>query len=100
MPVAIAPPTPAELADPRTARIWKTALDFEASTLAQLLKPMFDTIDTSQGPFGGGDGEAAFRPMLTEEYAKAMAHHGGIGLAAPVFRQMLQIQETADGGTS
>ena len=41
----------------------------------------------------GGNGEATWRPMLTQEIAKQIAATGGIGLAAPVFRQMLQMQE-------
>ena len=91
------PPTPAQLADPATARIWKAAQDFEAMALGEMLKPMFDTIDLSKDAFGGGEGEAAWQPMLTQEYAKAMAAHGGIGLAAPVFQTMLRLQEGARG---
>jgi Rod binding domain-containing protein len=73
----------------------KAAQAFEASTLAALLKPMFDTVDTAHGAFGGGDGEAAWRPMLVDAMAKSIAAHGGIGLAAPVLRQMMQMQEAA-----
>ncbi|MBV9813520.1 MAG: rod-binding protein [Acetobacteraceae bacterium] len=87
------PPTAAELSDPRTARIWKVAQDFEAMALGEMLKPMFKSVDTSQDPFGGGNAEATWRPMLIEEYAKGMERRGGIGLAAPVFRQLLHNQE-------
>jgi Rod binding domain-containing protein len=45
--------------------------------------------------FGGGDGESAWRPMLTQAIAKQMAAHGGIGLAVPVLRQILIMQETS-----
>lgn len=48
----------------------------------------------AHGMFGGGDGESAWRPMLTQAIAKQMAEHGGIGLAVPVFRQILTMQET------
>ena len=74
-------------------RITKAARDFEAMALGQLLAPMFQTVDGSHGPFGGGDGEAAWRPMLTQELARHMADHGGIGLARPVLLQMLRQQE-------
>jgi Rod binding domain-containing protein len=87
------PPTAAELADPATARVWKTAKDFEATALGQMLAPMFNTVDSAQGLFGGGDGEAAWRPMLTQELAKTIATHGGLGIAVPVFHQMLRMQE-------
>lgn len=88
-----APPSAAQLADPAIARTWKAAQDFEAMALGQLLAPMFDTVDSAHSVFGGGDGEAAWRPMMTQEIAKSMAAHGGLGLAVPVFRQMLQMQE-------
>ena len=87
------PPAAADLADPKIAKTWKTAQDFEAMTLGQMLAPMFQTVDQAHGAFGGGDGEAAFQPMLTQELAKSMTKHGGLGLAAPVFHQMLQMQE-------
>jgi Rod binding domain-containing protein len=88
-----APPDASELVNPAIAKIWRTAQDFEAMTLGQLLAPMFQTVDSAHGAFGGGDGEAAWQPMLTQELAKTMARHGGLGLAAPVFRQMLHMQE-------
>ncbi|HEX3347084.1 MAG TPA: rod-binding protein [Acetobacteraceae bacterium] len=91
------PPSAAELADPATARIWKAAQDFEAMALGEMLKPMFDTVDLSDQPLGGGTGEATWRPMLTQEYAKTMERHGGIGLAAPVFHEMLRMQEQGGG---
>lgn len=91
--ISLAPPDAAELANPRTAQAWKAAKDFEAMTLAQMLTPMFDTVDTSSGPFGGGPGEQAFKPFFTEAIARQMASRGGLGLAVPVFHQMLSIQE-------
>lgn len=73
----------------------QAAQAFEANALTQLLQPMFDTLDTSGGPFGGGEAEKTWRPMLTEAIAKHIAAHGGIGLAAPVLAQMLRMQEAA-----
>jgi Rod binding domain-containing protein len=73
----------------------EAAQAFEANTLTHLLAPMFDTLDTSGGPFGGGEAEKTWRPMLTEAIAKHIAAHGGIGLAAPVLAQMLRMQEAA-----
>jgi Rod binding domain-containing protein len=73
----------------------KAAKDFEANTLGQLFGPMFDTLDSSGGTFGGGTGESAWRPMLTEAIAKQTAAHGGLGLAGPVLHQLLQMQEQA-----
>ncbi len=87
-------PDPAELASPQAARAWRAAQDFEAMALSQLLAPMFDTIDSSTGPFGGGPGEQAFKPFLTDAIARKMTEHGGLGLAMPVWRQMLRLQES------
>jgi Rod binding domain-containing protein len=84
---AIPTQTPAALA--------KAAQDFEANTLNALLAPMFDTVDSAHGAFGGGDGESTWKPMLVEAIAKQIAASGGLGLAGPVLRQMMQMQETA-----
>ncbi len=93
LPPAFTPPTIGS--DPQAARAWKAAQDFEAMALGELLKPMFDTIDLSQNPFGGGDGEAAWQPMLVTELAKKIAAGGGLGLAQPIYEQMLRMQEDA-----
>ncbi len=89
-------PTAADLAHPAAARAWKTAQDFEALVLGQLVAPMFDTVQTSKGLFGGGAAEDAWRPMLSQELGRHMARGGGLGLAVPVFHQMLQAQEAAN----
>ena len=92
------PPDAATLARPEAAKAWKAAQDFEAMALGQFLAPMFDTAEPRHGLFGGGDGEAAWRPMLTQEIAKSISRHGGLGLAVPVFHQMLRQQEARTGG--
>ena len=89
-------PDATQLANPTTARFWKAAQEFEAMVLGQLIGPMFATVDTSKGPFGGGTAEEAWRPMLSQEIGKHMARGSGFGLAVPVFRQMLLTQEIAD----
>ena len=65
--------------------------------LNQFLAPMFDTIDTASGPFGGGQGETAWQPMMVDSIAKQLSQAGGLGLAQPVFRQMIHMQEAAQG---
>ena len=89
-PMTEAPEAASLPADPR---VWKAAQDFEAMAIGQFLQPMFSTVDTSQGLFGGGAGEQTFRPMLITEMAKGIEQRGGIGLAAPVYDQMLKMQE-------
>ena len=90
--VAAAPATrtlsPAEIAKTRQA-----AQDFEAMALGEMLQPMFKTVDTSKGLFGGGQGEATWKPMMVDEMAKTIAKNGGIGIANSVMKELLRIQE-------
>ena len=74
-------------------KVMKAAQDFEAMTIGQLLQPIFDTVDDSQGLFGGGAGESSFKPMLITEMAKQVESHGGFGLADGIYQQMLKMQE-------
>jgi peptidoglycan hydrolase FlgJ len=76
-------------------KIAKSAHDFEAMAIGQLLQPMFDTVDTSKGTFGGGPGEEAWKPLMVQEFAKQIEAHGGLGLAKPVYDAMLRMQGTA-----
>lgn len=74
------------------AKLRKAASDFEAQAFSQLLQPMFSTVDGSKGPMGGGAAEAQWQPMLVDAYAKSATAAGGIGLAAPVLREMIRMQ--------
>lgn len=78
---------------PLVAGAAAAAQAFEGNALGQLFGPMFDTVNSAGGPFGGGAGEAAWRPMLTDAIGRTVAAHGGLGLAAPVMHQLLQAQE-------
>ena len=85
-------PTPA--APVATARMRETAEAFEASFLAQMLKPMFEGLSTD-GPFGGGEAEGTWRGFMIEAMAKQTVRAGGVGLADQVVAQMLRMQEQA-----
>jgi Rod binding domain-containing protein len=85
------PPTTVPL--PVQHKLHKAAEDFAAVALNELLKPMFDTEDTSKGMFGGGPAEEQFKPMLISEVAKQIARSGGLGLEEPIYQQMLRLQE-------
>lgn len=73
----------------------KVAEEFEASFLSTYIAQMFSGISTD-GPFGGGYGEKVYRTMMTEEYAKAMAATGGIGIAKQVYSEILRMQEASN----
>lgn len=75
------------------AKLREAARAFEAMAIGALLTPMFETVDPSRGPFGGGAGEAAWRPMMIEQMAKKLSEAGGLGLARPIHDAMLRLQE-------
>jgi Rod binding domain-containing protein len=67
------------------------AKQFERMFITQMLQPMFSGIETG-GPFGGGQGEEVFRPMLLDQYADAVARGGGVGIADAVMKEILRMQ--------
>ena len=72
--------------------VHQAAENFEAVYLSQMLAPMFEGLKTD-GWFGGGPGEDIYRSMMVEEYGKAIAHTGGLGIAENVERELLRLQE-------
>jgi len=72
--------------------IRKVAVDFEAVFLAEMMKPMFQNIEAAE-PFNGGPAAKMWRDMQVQEYGKAIAKAGGVGIADQVFRQMMKAQE-------
>lgn len=98
-PAAAGPAAPGSTLTPgQVEKTRKSAQDFEAMAIGQLLQPMFKTVDTSKGLFGGGKGEAAWKPMMVDEMAKMLAKSGGIGIAHSVMNEMLRIQEGKNAG--
>ena len=83
-------PTPQ--ATGNTAKAREAAESFESFFLGQFFEHMFAGIRTD-GMFGGGQGENVYRSMMMQEYGKAVAKGGGIGIADSVYRSILQIQE-------
>ncbi len=80
------------LTDAAKKQIRKTADEFEAFFLSQVVEVMQAGIKTD-GPFGGGNGEKVFRSMLSQEYSQAAVRSGGIGIADAVYQEMLKLQE-------
>lgn len=76
------------------AQALKSAKEFEAIFIAQMLKPMFEGLATD-GPMGGGHAESVYRGMQVDEFGKAISKAGGIGLADNVFREIMKHQEVA-----
>ncbi len=84
----------AKAASPEQIR--KTAGEFETMFLEQMFNHMFATIPVNK-TFGGGAGEETMRSFLTGAYAKQVTNSGGIGLSAAIARDMLKMQEAANG---
>ena len=75
-------------------QVRRAAEEFEAVFLSQMLAPMFEGLETDE-LFGGGPGEDIYRSILVEEYGKAIARSGGVGIADAVQREILRLQEVS-----
>ncbi|MET3665046.1 rod-binding protein [Caulobacter sp. 1776] len=75
----------------KRAKIGQTAKDFESSFMNVMMQQMFEGVKTSE-PFGGGQGEAMFKSVLTDAMSKQVTQAGGIGLASTIQREMLKLQ--------
>lgn len=84
-------PSLTALSSADTARIRRTAQDFEATFLAQMLRPMFESLST-EAPFGGGHAEETWRGFMIDEMGKQISRAGGIGLADQVMAEMIRMQ--------
>jgi Rod binding domain-containing protein len=70
----------------------KAAKEYESVFISEFMGSMFSGISTD-GPFGGGQGEAMFRSVLLDQYSKQIEARGGFGLAAAMTKQLLAHQE-------
>ena len=74
----------------------ETAQKFETFFLSQALQPMFEGTEVEE-PFGGGHAEGMWKSMQVDEYAKALAKRGGVGIADKVLEQLVRMQENGHG---
>ncbi len=74
------------------AKAHAQAQDFEAVFLNSMFQQMFVGLD-GEGPFGGSGATGMWRSFLTDEYSKAFAKAGGIGIADHVYRSLIAQQE-------
>lgn len=73
-----------------------TAKSFEEVFMAQMVKPMWEGVETD-GMFGGGPGEDAMRQLLVQEYGKSMAESNGYPMSKDIMAEMIKLQEQANG---
>ena len=88
----IQPSAPAQSIE--TQRAENAAEEFEALVIAQLLAPLFSSVETPEIA-GGSSGQNAFGALLQEEYANSMAARGGFGIADQVKAALIDIQSQA-----
>jgi Rod binding domain-containing protein len=70
----------------------RTAHDFEAVFLTQMFELMSQGLQADE-TFGGGQAENLTRSMLNDQYGKAVAKSGGIGISNAIYREMVRLQE-------
>ena len=73
-------------------KIEAAAKEFEAVFLSQMMSHMFESIETDP-MFGGGQAEGIYRSMMIQEYGKAMAEAGGIGISDVLKQELIAMQE-------
>ncbi len=75
-------------------RLRQLAGEIEAQAISAFFQPVFASLPTG-GPFGGGTGEAQWRPMMVDAIARDLARSDGLGIGEAIYRELLRIQEGA-----
>ena len=84
---ATAPPPSAD-----NTAIKASAEKFVGMFMSQMFTEMFEGVGTNS-VFGGGTGEEMFKSVLVDEYGKAAAKQGGMGLTDQIMRALIAQQE-------
>lgn len=75
-----------------TEQIDKTAQEFEATFLSEMMQDMFEGVGDNEF-FGKSYANDVYKSMLVDEYGKVLAKAGGVGIADHVKRELLTLQE-------
>lgn len=70
------------------------AKDFESVFLSQMMSHMFAG-DDANSYFGSGAAGDIYKGFLMNEYGKAVANAGGIGIAGTIRSELLKLQEVS-----
>jgi flagellar protein FlgJ len=74
----------------------RSAEDFEAVFLQTMVGEMMAGLG-KEGPLGEGEAGGAWRGLLVQEYAGAIAKSGGLGIADALYPQILALQSGSLG---
>lgn len=88
-----AKPQKAPLTDAQKAQIHKSAIEFESVFLNEMLKPMFEGINSDDAAFGGSREENIYQSMMVEKVSGGISQAGGIGIAKHIEAELLRLQE-------
>ena len=97
LPTAPASPRAAVLSGAPAAnqgQLRRLAQEFEAQAVSAMFQPVFGALPTD-GPFGGGNAEAQWRPMLVDAIARDISRGRGLGIGDAVYRELLRAQESS-----
>ena len=94
-PIAAAVAAPPQLSGEQK-RAADAAKEFEAVFIAQMLAPLFNSVETPSIA-GGGESEEFFKSLMQDAYAKAMAERGGFGIADQVKSELIHLQSARGG---
>lgn len=86
-------PTLGQDGKPDAKTIQNVATEFESVFLSQMLEQMFSG-ESMGGYFGGGVAGDTYKTYMMDEFGKAMAKAGGIGIADQIKQELLKLQET------
>jgi flagellar protein FlgJ len=73
-------------------KLKKACMDFESLFIYQVLKSMQETVPKS-GLLGEGPEKGIFESLFGQEWSKALAHQGGLGLGKMLYKQMLRSEQ-------
>lgn len=93
--------SPANMQTKDMKRMQEVAREFEAVFVSEMMKPMFEGIETDE-MFGGGKGEEVFRGMMIQEYGKTVSHKDVTGIQTQVLHKLIEMQaeQTAQSQTA
>lgn len=71
----------------------KTATEFEAVFIAQMLSHMFKDVNMGEGLYGPSNASEIYKSMQVDSFGQAIAESGGVGVGDHVMTEMLKLQE-------
>jgi Rod binding domain-containing protein len=75
-----------------TQDVAKAAQQFAGMFMSQMFSHMFEGVG-KDAMFGGGQGEEMFRSVLVDEYGKAAAKSGSLGISDKIMHALIAQQE-------